>query len=65
LEFQVGDQVFLKLSPSRGILRHPREGKLSPRYLGLFLILERVGPVAYRLNLPDGLIGIHDVFHIS
>jgi hypothetical protein len=65
LEFQVGERVFLKLTPSRGILRHPKGGKLSPRYLGPFPILERIGPVAYRLDLPDGLIGIHDVFHVS
>jgi hypothetical protein len=46
-------------------LRHPRGGKLSPWYPGLFSILERVGPVIYRLDLPDRLIGIHDVFHVS
>jgi hypothetical protein len=56
LEFQTGDRVFL---------RHPRGGKLSSKYLRPFPILERVGPVAYQLDLPDGLIGIHDVFHIS
>jgi hypothetical protein len=65
LEFQVGERVFLKLSPSRGIFRLPRRGKLSPRYLSPFPILERVGPVAYKLDLPDGLTGIHDVFHVS
>jgi hypothetical protein len=61
----VGDIVFLKLTPSRGIFRHPKGGKLSPRYLGPFPIFERVGPVAYRLELPNGLTGIHHVFHIS
>jgi hypothetical protein len=65
LKFQVGDRVFLKLTPSREILKQSREGKLSPQYLGSFPILERVGPVAYRLDLLDGLTGIHDVFHIS
>jgi hypothetical protein len=64
LEFQVGDPVFLKLTPSRGILRYPRGGKLNPRYLGPFPILERVGLVVYRLDLPDGLTEIHDIFHI-
>jgi hypothetical protein len=61
----VRDRVFLKLTLSKEILRHPRGGKLSPRYLRPFPILERVGPVAYRLDLPDGLTGIHDAFHIS
>jgi hypothetical protein len=65
LEFQVGERVFLKLTPSRGILRHPRGGKLSPRYLGLFSILERLVAVAYKLDLLDGLTGIHNVFHVS
>jgi hypothetical protein len=64
LEFQVGERVFLKLSPSRQILKHPRGGKLSPRYLGPFLTLERVGPIAYKLDLPDGWTGIHNVFHV-
>jgi hypothetical protein len=63
LEFQVGDRVFLKLIPSRGILRHLRGGKLSPWYLGPFSILERVGPVAYKLDLPAGLTRIHNVFY--
>jgi hypothetical protein len=64
-EFQVGDRVLLKLTLSRGILRHSRGGKLSPRYLGSFTILERARPVAYCLDLQDGLTGIHDVFYIS
>jgi hypothetical protein len=65
LEFQVGDRVFLKSTPSRGILKYPKGGKLSPRYLGPFPILERVGPVAYMLDLLEGLTGIHNVFHVS
>ncbi|KAA0047501.1 hypothetical protein E6C27_scaffold498G001280 [Cucumis melo var. makuwa] len=52
LEFQVGDQVFLKLSPWRGVIRFGRKGKLSPRYIGPYQITERVGPAAYRLELP-------------
>jgi hypothetical protein len=55
----------LKLTLNRGILKHPRGGKLSLQYLGAFLILERIGPVAYKLDLPDGLLGIHNVFHVS
>jgi hypothetical protein len=65
LEFQVGERVFLKLTPNRGIMRHPRGGKLSPRYLGPFPILEKIELIAYKLDLLDGLTGIHDVFHIS
>jgi hypothetical protein len=55
----------LKLSPNHGIFKFPRGGNLSPRYLGPFTILERIGPVAYKLDLPDGLTGIHDVLHVS
>ncbi|KAA0056214.1 DNA/RNA polymerases superfamily protein [Cucumis melo var. makuwa] len=55
LEFQIGEQVFLKLSPWRGVLRFERKGKLSPRYIGPYQIIERVGPAAYRLELPAEL----------
>ncbi|KAL0553594.1 hypothetical protein IC582_007494 [Cucumis melo] len=65
LEFQVGDQVFLKLSPWRGVIRFERKGKLSRRYIGPYQITERVGPAAYRLELPIELARIHDVFHVS
>jgi hypothetical protein len=65
LEFKVGDKVFMRLTPSRESLKYPKGGKLSPRYIGPFQITERIGIVAYRLSLPNGLIGIHDVFHIS
>jgi hypothetical protein len=65
LEFQVGEQVLMKISPSRGVFKFPRGEKLSPRYLGPFPILERIGLVAYKLDLPNGLTRIHDVFHVS
>ncbi|KAL9267539.1 Transposon Ty3-G Gag-Pol polyprotein-like protein [Drosera capensis] len=65
LEFIVGDHVFLKFSPTKGVMRFGKKGKLSPRYIGPFEILERIGEVAYRLALPVGLAGIHNVFHIS
>uniref|UniRef100_A0A2N9III7 Reverse transcriptase n=1 Tax=Fagus sylvatica TaxID=28930 RepID=A0A2N9III7_FAGSY len=65
LELEVGDHVFLKVSPWKGVARFGKKGKLSPRYVGPFEILERVGPVAYRLALPPALSKIHDVFHVS
>nr|CAD1834702.1 unnamed protein product [Ananas comosus var. bracteatus] len=64
-EFKVGDHVFLKVSPSRGIRRFGVRGKLSPRFVGPFEVLERVGSVAYRIALLLRLAGIHDVFHVS
>ncbi|KAL0553867.1 hypothetical protein IC582_007771 [Cucumis melo] len=65
LEFDVGDKVFLKVAPMKGVLRFERRGKLSPRFVGPFEILERIGPVAYRLALPPSLSTVHDVFHFS
>ncbi|WRX25513.1 Reverse transcriptase domain - like 10 [Theobroma cacao] len=65
LEFQVGDHVFLKVSPTKGVMRFGKKGKLSPRYIGPFEILERVGAVAYRLALPLDFSNIHPVFHVS
>src|SRR5262249_16624031 len=65
LSFEVGDHVFLKVSPSKGVARFRQRGKLNPRYIGPFEILERVGAVAYRLALPPSLDGVHDVFHVS
>ncbi|KAL0547191.1 hypothetical protein IC582_017119 [Cucumis melo] len=65
LEFELGDKVFLKVAPMKGVLRFERRGKLSPRFVGPFEILERIGPVAYRLALPPSLSAVHDVFHVS
>ena len=65
LEFEVGDHVFLKVMPKRGVVRFGKHGKLSPRFIGPFEILERVGIVAYRLALPPSMSGVHEVFHIS
>ncbi|XP_042426123.1 uncharacterized protein LOC122013986, partial [Zingiber officinale] len=65
LEFSVGDHVFLRVSPTKGVKRFGLRGKLAPRYIGPFEILERIGAVAYRLALPPSLSGVHDVFHVS
>ncbi|KAL0347940.1 UNVERIFIED_CONTAM: hypothetical protein Sangu_1021800 [Sesamum angustifolium] len=65
MEYEVGKKVFLKVSPWWGILRFGKKRKLSPRYIGPYEILERVGPLAYRLALPAELLQIHDVFHVS
>ena len=65
LEFQVGDSVFLKISPMRGVIRFGKTGKLAPRYIGPFPIEERIGPLSYRVALPEWLSGVHNVFHIS
>ncbi|GJZ97539.1 putative reverse transcriptase domain-containing protein [Tanacetum coccineum] len=65
LEFSVGDYVLLKVSPWKGVVRFGKKGKLAPRFVGLFEIIEKVGPVAYRLYLPEELNGVHDMFYMS
>ena len=65
LQFSIGDLVFLRVLPTKGVMRFGRKGKLSPRYIGPFPIFERVGEVAYRLSLPAELAGVHSVFHVS
>nr|GEV20980.1 hypothetical protein [Tanacetum cinerariifolium] len=65
LEFEVGDRVMLKVSPCKGVIHFGKKGKLAPRYVGPFVILERIGPIAYRLRLPKELSGVHDMFHVS
>ncbi|GJR93151.1 putative reverse transcriptase domain-containing protein [Tanacetum coccineum] len=65
LEFEVGDQVLLKVSPWKGVIRFGKKGKLAPRYVGPFEILKRIGPIAYRLRLPEELSSVYDIFHVS
>ena len=65
LELEVGDHVFLKVMPKKGVARFGKRGKLSPRFIGPFEILERVGTVVYRLALPPIMSGVHEVFHVS
>ncbi|KAD6453660.1 hypothetical protein E3N88_08366 [Mikania micrantha] len=65
IEFQVGDFVLLKVSPWKGVIRFRKRGKLSPRFIGPFRVIARIGNVAYRLELPEELSGIHDTFHVS
>ncbi|KAJ9541625.1 LOW QUALITY PROTEIN: hypothetical protein OSB04_028131 [Centaurea solstitialis] len=65
IEFQVGDQVLLKVSPWKGVIRFGKKGKLSPRYTRPYKITERIGAVAYKLDLPVELGGVHNTFHVS
>ncbi|GJY70234.1 putative reverse transcriptase domain-containing protein [Tanacetum coccineum] len=65
MEFQVGDRVMLKVSPWKGVVRFGKRGKLNPRYVGPFKVLERIGSVAYKLELPQELSRVHNTFHVS
>ena len=65
MEFTEGEQVLLKVSPMKGVMRLGKRGKLSPMYIGPFEVLKRVGEVAYELALPPGLSGVYTVFHVS
>ncbi|GKA88203.1 putative reverse transcriptase domain-containing protein, partial [Tanacetum coccineum] len=65
LEFSVGDYVLLKVLPWKGVVRFGKKGNLAPRFFGLFKIIEKVGPMVYRLDLPKELNGVHDMFHMS
>ncbi|XP_060183240.1 uncharacterized protein LOC132613216 [Lycium barbarum] len=65
LEFQVGDWVFLKISPLKGVMRFGKKGKFNPRYIETYKIIRRVGQVAYELELPSELQTVHPVFHVS
>ena len=64
-QFKIGDRVFLNISPWKGVLRFGKRGKLSPRFIGPYENVSKVGPVAYKLKLPLELSRIHDTFHVS
>ena len=63
--YEIGDRVYLRVSPLRGVKRFGVKGKLVPRFVGPYRVLERMGEVAYKLELPKRLLGVHDVFHVS
>ncbi|GKC21912.1 hypothetical protein Tco_1024062 [Tanacetum coccineum] len=65
MEFQVGDRVMLKVSPWKGVVRFGKRGKLNPRYVGPFKVLEKVRAVVYKLKLPQELSRVHNTFHVS
>jgi hypothetical protein len=63
--FEVGDYVYLKVSPTKGVQRFGVKGKLAPRYIGPYEVIEVCGPVAYRIQLPERFSAVHNVFHIT
>nr|GEV68752.1 putative reverse transcriptase domain-containing protein [Tanacetum cinerariifolium] len=65
MEFQVRDKVMLKVLPWKGVVRFGKRGKFYPRYVGPFKVLERVGDIAYKLDLPEELSRVHNTFHVS
>jgi hypothetical protein len=64
LKFEVGDHIYLQVSPMKGVRRFGIKGKLAPRYIGLYPILDKYGPMSYQVELPVKLSGIHNVFHV-
>ena len=65
IRYEIDEKVFLKVSPWNKVMRFRKNGKLSPRFIGPYEVIEKVGPVAYRLALPPDLEKIHNVFHVS
>ena len=63
--YEIRDRAYLRVSPLRGVKCFRVKGKLAPRFVGPYRVLERMGEVAYKLELPEGLSGVHDVFHVS
>ncbi|XP_070002014.1 uncharacterized protein [Nicotiana sylvestris] len=65
IAYMVGEKVLLKVTPFKGVMRFGKKGKLSPRYIGLFEVHQRIGEVAYKLAFPPSLWSVHPVFHVS
>nr|GEW44106.1 putative reverse transcriptase domain-containing protein [Tanacetum cinerariifolium] len=65
MEFQVRDKVMLKASPWKGVVRFGKQGKLNPRYVGPFKLLEKIGKVSYKIDLPEELSRVHNTFYVS
>jgi hypothetical protein len=65
MEFKVGDHIYLRVSPMKGVRRFGIKGKLAPRYIGLYPIIDKYGPTSYQVELPAKLSGVHNVFHVS
>ena len=65
MKFSVGDLVFVKISPLKSVIRFGRRGKLAPRFVGPFPVLEQIGNLAYKVELPEKMAGVHNVFHVS
>ncbi|GJW74538.1 putative reverse transcriptase domain-containing protein [Tanacetum coccineum] len=65
MEFQIGDKVMLKVSPWKRVVRFGKRGKLNPRYVGPFKVIEQVGAISYKLKLPEELSRVHNTFHVS
>jgi hypothetical protein len=65
MEFEVGDHVYLKVSPMKGVRRFGIKGKLVPRYIGSYAIIDKYGPLSYQVEVPSKLSGVHNVFHVS
>ena len=65
IRYEIGEKVFLKVSPWKKVMRFGKKGKLNPRFIGPYEVIEKVGPVAYKLALPSELEKIHSVFHVS
>ena len=65
ITYEIGDRAYLRVSPLRGVKHFGVKGKLAPRFVGPYRVLERLGEVANKLESPEGLSGVHDVFHVS
>jgi hypothetical protein len=65
LEFKVGDHVYLRVSPMKGVRRFNIKGKLAPRYIGMYPIINKYGPTSYQVELPAKLLGVHNMFRVS